>query len=88
IIQVRQSCPEIPIIASGGIYNGLDIAKCIALGASLGGMAGPLLTAAVDSFESTIQLIHDIIREIQITMFATGVSCLKGLAEVIENKRP
>jgi isopentenyl-diphosphate delta-isomerase len=88
ILQVRHSCPQVPIIASGGIYNGLDIAKCIALGASLGGMAGPLLTTAAESFESTVQLIQDIIREIQITMFASGVSCLNDLSEVIENKQP
>jgi isopentenyl diphosphate isomerase/L-lactate dehydrogenase-like FMN-dependent dehydrogenase len=51
-------------------------------------MAGPLLTTAAESFESTVQLIQDIIREIQITMFASGVSCLNDLSEVIENKQP
>ena len=79
IIQVRKSVPQTPIFASGGIKTGLDIAKCIALGATLGGMAGPFLKAAVLSVEETIQTIHEIKREIQISMFATGVSQLKEL---------
>jgi isopentenyl-diphosphate delta-isomerase len=86
ITQVHQSCPEIPIIASGGIYNGLEIAKCIALGASLGGMAGPFLKAAADSIDTTVNIIRDISREIQITMFSSGASCLKELAEKITKK--
>ncbi len=87
IIQVRQSCPEIPVIASGGLYNGLDIAKSIALGATLGGIAGPFLRAANESFEASVQMIRDICREIQITMFASGVSCLAELAGKIEKNR-
>ncbi len=84
IIQVHRSCPDVPIIASGGIRTGLDIAKCIALGATLGGMAGPFLKAAADSIETTIQTIQEIYREIQVTMFASGASCLQELAEKIE----
>jgi len=84
IIQVHQACPSLPIIASGGIYNGLDIAKCIGLGATLGGTARPFLKAAADSIDSTIQTIQEIIREIQITLFASGATCLLELANHIE----
>lgn len=83
IQQVRDSMPEVPIIASGGIRTGLDIAKCIALGATMGGMAGPFLEAAVRSTEETIQTIQEIKREIQITMFATGTSHLQELQNKI-----
>lgn len=86
IIQVHRSCPDVPIIASGGIRTGLDIAKCIALGAILGGMAGPFLKAAADSIEATIKTIQEICREIQVTMFATGASCLPELVEKIETR--
>ena len=42
ILNVKKAVPNMTIFASGGIKDGLDIAKCIALGATLGGMAGQL----------------------------------------------
>ncbi len=82
ILQVRKGAPDILIFASGGIRDGIDIAKCIALGASLGGMAGPFLKAAVQSLEATLKLIHEIQREIQIVMFVTGAANLSQLRSV------
>ena len=79
IIQVRESVPDTPILASGGLRTGLEIAKCIALGAVIGGMAGPFLEVAVHSIDETIQTIEQMKREIQITMFATGASRLLEL---------
>lgn len=78
---VRQTAPALPVIASGGLRSGVDIAKCIALGARLGGMAGPFLKAAVRSLEDTVQTIHEIRREIQVSMFAAGAGTLEDLAE-------
>ncbi|MFN2280503.1 MAG: type 2 isopentenyl-diphosphate Delta-isomerase, partial [Anaerolineales bacterium] len=46
---VRDAAPNIPIFASGGIRNGVEAAKSIALGATLVGMAGPFLKAAAQS---------------------------------------
>jgi isopentenyl-diphosphate delta-isomerase len=80
IVQVKKSCPNIPIFASGGVRSGLDIAKCIALGAILGGMAGPFLKAAAKSAEATIQAIQDTHKEIRVTMFVTGSLCASELA--------
>jgi len=79
IIQIRNSVPNTQIFASGGLRTGLDIAKCIALGADIGGIARPFLKAAVISLEETILTIQEIKREIQIAMFATGASQLKEL---------
>jgi isopentenyl-diphosphate Delta-isomerase len=79
ILQVRQAAPEMTIFASGGIRSGVDIAKCIALGATLGGMASPFLKAAVKSLETTIQTIDEVSNEIRICMFATGASDLAAL---------
>lgn len=81
IQQVRQAVPGMPILASGGIRTGLDIAKCIALGASLGGMAGPFIKAAVQSLDETILTIQEVRREIQVSMFATGNKTLHDLAD-------
>lgn len=79
IIQVHQAVPEIPIFASGGLRNGVDVAKCIALGATLGGLASPLLKVAVQSPEATIQYITDTKRELQVCMFACGSSNFEEL---------
>ena len=72
IRNVIEVSPTIPIIASGGLRSGVDIAKCIALGATLGGIAGPFLKVAVRSADETIEKINIIKDEIAICMFATG----------------
>jgi isopentenyl-diphosphate delta-isomerase len=79
ILDVRNALPAIPMIASGGLRSGLDIAKCIALGADLGAMAGPFLKAAVKSTAAVVELIDLILAEIRISMFATGSPNLKSL---------
>jgi isopentenyl-diphosphate Delta-isomerase len=79
---VRQAAPELPILASGGIRSGVDIAKSIALGATMGGMAGPFLKAASKSSEAVSQVIQRVTREIQISMFAAGAGDLKSLGEI------
>ncbi|OGO15760.1 MAG: type 2 isopentenyl-diphosphate Delta-isomerase [Chloroflexi bacterium RBG_16_48_8] len=88
ILDVRDALPEIPIIASGGLKSGLDIAKCIALGANLGGMAGPFLHSAVKSTEAVVERIDLIIAEIRICMFATGCPDLQSLgkAQILPSK--
>ena len=72
IQNIVQTAPQLNIIASGGLRNGVDIAKCIALGAHLAGMAGPFLKAAAQSAETTDGLIKLLEDEIRICMFATG----------------
>jgi isopentenyl-diphosphate delta-isomerase len=79
VVQVRAALPDVPIIASGGLRSGIDIAKCIALGANLGGMAGPFLKAAAKSLEETIGMIDEITQEIRICMFAAGAGSIAQL---------
>jgi isopentenyl-diphosphate delta-isomerase len=79
ILNVQRGAPEILVFASGGLRNGVDIAKCIALGARLGGMAGPFLKAAVRSLDDTIQTIEELQQEIRICMFASGAANLAAL---------
>ncbi len=83
IVKVRQAAPGMMIFASGGIRNGIEIAKAIALGATLGGMAGPFLKAAVESLELTVQTIHEICRELQVCMFAAGAGSLEQLHQTL-----
>ena len=79
ILNVRKVAPQMVVFASGGLKDGLDIAKCIALGASLGGMAGPFLKAAAVSARKAEQEILQIARQIQVMMFATGARTLNDL---------
>jgi isopentenyl-diphosphate delta-isomerase len=79
ILNVKKAAPNIAIFASGGIKDGLDIAKCIALGATLGGMAGQFLKAAAISTDNVIEMIKLTKRQIEVTMFATGNANLKEL---------
>ena len=79
IHNVKHVSKEVIIIASGGLKDGVDIAKCIALGAKMGGMAGPFLRAATISRNNTIELIELTKRQIQVTMFCAGARTLQKL---------
>ncbi len=79
ILNVKKATPDMTVFASGGIKDGLDIAKCIALGATLGGMAGQFLKAAAISTESTVEMMQLVKRQIEVTMFVAGVEKLEGL---------
>ena len=70
------------IFASGGLQDGLDIAKCIALGATLGGMAGPFLKAAAVSTEQVVEMMKLTKRQIEVTMFACAAKEIKELENV------
>lgn len=87
IQMILNTVPEMVVIASGGLRSGIDIAKCIALGSRLGGMASPFLKSAAVSLEATIQTIKSYQREIQICMFAAGVADLDQLRQTKLLKR-
>lgn len=82
IQMVRRAAPQLPVIASGGIRSGLDIAKAIALGATLGGMAGPFLKAAAVSSDAVAETLEEIIRVLRIAMFAAGARDLDALQKM------
>jgi len=78
----KEAAPQIPIIASGGLRDGIDIAKCIALGANLAGLAGPFLKASVISTEAVEQLIIELTAQLRIAMLCTQASTVDELAKV------
>ncbi|MFH7241257.1 MAG: type 2 isopentenyl-diphosphate Delta-isomerase [Spirulina sp.] len=83
LIAARQVAPTLPLIASGGLRNGLDVAKTLALGADLAGLAYPFLKAASDSEEAVATLAEVLIAEIKTVLFCTGQSTLSGLRQEI-----
>lgn len=87
ILNVRRAAPDMPVIASGGLRSGVDIAKCIALGARLGGMASPFLKAAVQSPDATVEAIRSIQNQIRVCMFAAGALDLDALSRTALEER-
>ena len=78
----RQSAPDLPIFASGGIKNGIEVAKCLALGASIAGLAGEFLRAADENgVAGVVELAETITDELRVTMFAAAVPDLHALSK-------
>ncbi len=79
LLNARSIDQDWPVFASGGLRSGIDIAKCLALGATLGGMAGLFLKAAEDSLLTTQRVMEMISNQIRIAMFASGARTLADL---------
>jgi isopentenyl-diphosphate Delta-isomerase len=69
----------LPVIATGGIRSGLDAAKALALGATLVGVARPLLQAALDGDAAVDTWIEQFLGELKTVLFLTGSSDIAGL---------
>ncbi len=89
ITSIREIAPDIPLIASGGLRNGLDVAKAIALGADLGGLAFPFLQAADSSLAAVYEFTEILIAELETVLFCTGTATLQALqnSQVLERLR-
>jgi len=83
IVNVREASADIPLIATGGIRSGKDIAKSLALGADLAGMAAPLLKPALVGPDKVKGVLRRIIEEMQILLFCLGK---RNLAEFKADK--
>jgi isopentenyl-diphosphate delta-isomerase len=79
LVQVRRALPEIELVASGGIRNGLDIAKAIALGANVAAIGQPLLAPALESADKVVESLAGLIREIRVAMLCVGARDLPAL---------
>jgi isopentenyl-diphosphate Delta-isomerase len=79
IHMVRRAAPGIPLVASGGLVDGVDVAKVIGLGAQAAGMAAPFLKSAMQSADAVLELIDAVIAELQIAMFCIGAASIEEL---------
>ncbi len=80
------AAPALPIFASGGLRDGIDIAKSLALGAALAGLAGPFLQAASESVESVDLLIQELQAQLRIAMLCTASQNIKQLRQAELNR--
>ena len=72
LIEVKRAVKKTSIIASGGLRNGLEVAKCVALGADMCAMAYPFLVAAAQSIDSLFGYMNLLLAELKSTMFLLG----------------
>jgi isopentenyl-diphosphate delta-isomerase len=71
IVEVSRST-RVKVFASGGVRNGLHVAKAIALGAHCGGLATPLLKSVSKSGHDAKENLQSVIEELRTAMFLTG----------------
>lgn len=83
ILNVREVSRDVPLIAGGGVRSGLDVAKAIALGANMAGMARPMLLAATAGEDALHRFIESILLELKVAMFGAGVTNVNGLSKFV-----
>lgn len=78
---VRRALPAVKLIASGGIRDGVDVAKAIRLGADIAGQAAGVLRAATVSTEAVVAHFEIVIRQLAVACFCTGSADLAALRQ-------
>ncbi|MFZ0178256.1 MAG: type 2 isopentenyl-diphosphate Delta-isomerase [Candidatus Dormiibacterota bacterium] len=79
LIRARSAAPSGVLIASGGVRNGIDIAKALTLGADSVGMAGPLVRAAAAGDAALDETVTVILEELRLAMFCVGAARIVDL---------
>ena len=81
-VSVLETAPlGLPVVASGGVRSGLDVARALVLGATAAGTAGGVLKAASTSFAATKKELEQIVYELKVAMFLTGSASVAELSE-------
>jgi isopentenyl-diphosphate delta-isomerase len=80
---LRAALPLVPLVASGGIRDGVQVAKALALGADLAGLALPFLRAADESDAAVAALIDELVTALRIALFATGSRAIGELRDAL-----
>ncbi len=75
----RAAAPGTLLIASGGVRTGQDMARSIAIGADLCGMALPLLRAVARSENAAVEFIGQLEEELRVALTCSGAATLAQL---------
>jgi len=87
LVAVRRAVPDLPIVASGGVRDGVEAAMCFALGADLVGLASPLLKAAARGPNEAIEALDILGAQLRIAMFGIGVCDIAALRRTTRLQR-
>lgn len=79
-VSVLQCAIGIPLVATGGIRNGLDVARALSLGANCAGVAGAIIKAATQGKKEVRRELEQIVEEMKAAMFLTGSRNVRELA--------
>ncbi len=78
-VRAEMGVPDLPIFASGGMRSGQDVAKAVALGADLVGLASPFLKKAIESTAAVVEEMEILETEMRIAMFCAGAADIAQL---------
>jgi isopentenyl-diphosphate delta-isomerase len=79
---VEASIVDLPIISTGGVRSGLDMARALALGATLVGVGFPFLKAASESYGKVCELLETVVIELKVAMQLSGAQTIQQLRQV------
>jgi isopentenyl-diphosphate Delta-isomerase len=82
ICVVEAGVAGLPLISTGGVRNGLDVARALALGATLAGMGFPFLKAASESYEKVCELLETVVEELKVAMQLSGAKSIADMQQI------
>jgi isopentenyl-diphosphate delta-isomerase len=82
IALIESTTAGLPLISTGGVRNGLDVARALALGSTLVGMGYPFLKAASQSYEKVCELLESVVAELKVAMQLSGAANIAQLRAV------
>ena len=72
----------LPLVASGGLRSGLDVARAVALGATVGGLAAPVLRAQrAGGYEGVVTFLSQVVDGVRAVLLLTGSRTLADLRQ-------
>lgn len=88
LASVRKSLPSLPLIATGGVRDGLTVAKAVALGATVTGIGLPIFRAALEREDGPFAVLQTFTQGLKTAMICSGARDLSGLKSRLILKRP
>ena len=78
---IEAKVARLPLISTGGVRTGLDMARALALGATLVGIGFPFLKAASQSYDAVCELLETIVAELKVAMQLSGAASIEQLQQ-------
>jgi isopentenyl-diphosphate delta-isomerase len=78
VVEVSKTV-KVPVIASGGVRDGVDVAKALGLGACLASLSQPMLHAAIRGVRETVEALTLLMDELRNAMFLVGAESARDL---------